>query len=438
MALGAQGAEPAKPKNPWSASASLSFKETFDSNVYIQEATPGSAGVAAARAAGLEPVQPKQESFVSTVLPRFGLDYKPSAAFNASASYAPEITYYHAESSEDYLAHRGTLNLGGKIQETTWELLNTATYIDGNDLGPTFARPGDIPAIGGIPLRDRREAFIFCNGFKLTYPVGDFFLRPVATTYFHDFQTQQRLNPSVQSALFVYENYIDRRDLNGGLDAGLKVAENTHLILGYRYGHQDQFRGPNRANSAFTDSPFDSAYHRALVGLEGTPADWVKLAVLGGPEFRDFDKSVRVSYPEFDRHEVLYWIDATVTFLPTKRDTITLLNRRFEQPAFSSHSVYEDVTYDITWRHKFDDRWTASAGFRLYIGDWQAPVNREDWIYTPSVSLAYTHDKHWNAEIAYSCDWVENKAGVAPGQTAFAAGREFTRHLVSLVARYTF
>ena len=187
--------KPAAPKSPWATSVSLALKETFDSNVYIQDTTPDPANVAAAAAAGLSAVPANQSSFVTSVLPRFGLDYKPSPAFYGSVAYAPEMTYYHSASSEDYVAQRGTLNLGGKIKEASWELLNTASYIDGNDLGPTFARGGDVPAIGGIPLRDRREAFIFRNGFKLTYPVGDFFIRPVATTYFHDFQTDQRRQP---------------------------------------------------------------------------------------------------------------------------------------------------------------------------------------------------------------------------------------------------
>lgn len=230
--------KPAALKSPWATSVSLALKETFDSNVYIQDTTPDPANVAAAAAAGLSAVSAKRSSFVTSVLPRFGLDYKPSPAFYGSVAYAPELTYYHSASSEDYVAQRGTLNLGGKLKEASWELLNTASYIDGNDLGPTFARGGDVPAIGGIPLRDRRDAFIFRNGFKLTYPIGSFLIRLVASTYFHDFQTDQRASPAPTA--WVYENYIDRQEVSGGLDVGYKVAKQTHVVLGYRYGAQDQ------------------------------------------------------------------------------------------------------------------------------------------------------------------------------------------------------
>ncbi len=65
-------------------------------------------------------------------------------------------------------------------------------------------------------------------------------------------------------------------------------------------------------------------------------------------------------------------------------------------------------------------------------------MSGEDWIYTPSAMVGYTYKK-LSAELAYSYDWVENQAGVAAGtQTAFADGREFTRHLVSLTAKYSF
>ena len=88
--------KPAAPKSPWVTSVSLALKETFDSNVYIQDTTPDPANVAAASAAGLNAASAKQGSFVTSVQPRLGLDYKPSPAFYGSVAYAPELTYYHS------------------------------------------------------------------------------------------------------------------------------------------------------------------------------------------------------------------------------------------------------------------------------------------------------------------------------------------------------
>jgi hypothetical protein len=406
--------------------ADLTLKETYDGNVYLQDKDPNPIGALA----GALPA--KKDSWVTTFTPRAGLDYKPCAGFGLAAFYAPDMVIYHNAHDEDYFAHRFGLTLSGRAEDVVWEQINAFTLIDGNHLGPFYAAPQETPAIGGIPVRDRRDAFIYRGGLKLTWTLGKFFIRPVASAYIHDFWTDQRLTAGgPPGSGLLYVNFIDRQDVNGGLDLGCKIAEKTSLILGYRYGRQDQYRGPAvlPPTPRFANSPYDSAYHRILAGVEGSPAPWLKLAVLGGPEIRDWQHGVMPA--GFDRNELIYWIDASVTLLPTKNDTIVLLNRRYEQPAFTSQSVYEDITYSVNWKHKFDDHWSANAGIQLYIGDWQAPVQREDWIYTPSVGLSYTHDNHLGAELAYSYDWVDSQVPNKPG-------REFTRHLVSLSVKYTF
>ncbi|MGD0350145.1 MAG: hypothetical protein ABSB84_07510 [Verrucomicrobiota bacterium] len=402
-------------------------KETYDDNVYIQDIKPNPANVAAAEAAGLHPVQAGKSSFVTTLLPRFTLNYKPEAEFNVTAAYAPEIALYTSAEDEDYIAHRGTLNFNGQIEDATWELLNSGTFVEGSAVGPTFARNQDVPAIGGIPLRDRREQFFFRNGFRLTLPFDKWFIRPVVASYYHDFMTHQRTSVTTN---FSYENYIDRQDVNGGVDVGYDVGKKTFLVLGYRYGQQDQ------GELLGVRSPYNSKYHRILAGVEGSPVKWLKLNVQLGPEFRRFDPGTAAG---FNRSEVLCYADASATVLPTKADTVSLRWTRFEQPAFSSQSVYEDIKYDLAWRHKFCDQFTAGAGFTVYVGDWQTPVNRNDWIYTPSVMASYTLNKHLSAELNYSCDLVQSKTTAVPGTaTEWADGREFTRNLVSLAVKYVF
>lgn len=398
--------------------ADVAVKETYDNNVFLQDTDPGVAGALPA----------KKDSWITTFSPRLALDYKPSDRFGVATSYALDMAIFHNAHSEDYFAHRFGLTLSGKAEDVVWEQANSFTLIDGNHLGPFYAAPQETPAVGGIPIRDRRDAFVYRGGFKLTWTLGKFFIRPVGSAYIHDFRTDQFLRSEVPPGLF-YVNYNDRQDVNGGLDFGYKITDKTSLVAGYRYGRQDQYRGPSVFNATvFADSPYDSAYHRVLVGVEGSLAPWLKLAVLGGPDIRDWQNVLPAG---FDRNELLYWIDAAVTLLPTKNDTVVLLNRRYEQPAFTSQSAYEDITYSVSWKHKFNDHWAANAGYQLYIGDWQAPVVREDWINTPSVGITYVHDKHLAADFGYSYDWVES-------QIPNTSGREFTRHLVWLSAKYTF
>jgi hypothetical protein len=414
----------------WKAEATV--KETYDSNVYLQDNAPTAAYVAAAQAAGFRPVQANKGSFVTTLTPKVGLDYKPGAAFNLSATYSPEIALYYSAEHEDYATHRGTLNFNGKVDQTSWEFLNAATYIQGSRQGPTFARPDDVPAIGGIPLRDRRAAFIFRNSFRLTQTVGDWFFRPVASSYVHDFKTDQRYLTAAQKAMFSYENYVDRQDVNGGLDIGYKAIKGTYLVAGYRYGRQDQLSLPG-AGGTTLNSPFGNYYHRILLGVEGSPASWLKLAVLAGPDIRRFDAGTPAG---FGRTKLLYYWDASATVLPDKNDTVTIKSTRYEQPAFSSFSMYQDIKTDLAWRHKFNEQFSTQLGFTLYVGDWEQPVNRDDWIYTPSAALDYNFNKHWSAELAGSYDWADSK--VSDAVEKYTSSHEFTRDLVSLSVKYVF
>jgi len=211
------------------------------------------------------------------------------------------------------------------------------------------------------------------------------------------------------------------------------VGKKTFLVVGYRYGRQDQLKAPSTSSGAIVSSPFGNYYHRILLGVEGSPASWLKLAVLAGPDIRRFDAGTPAG---FNRNNTLVYWDASVTVLPDKNDTVTLKSTRYEQPAFSSFSMYQDIKTDLAWRHKFNDQFSAQIGFTLYIGDWQQPVNRDDWIYTPNTTLTYNFNKHLSAEFAWSYDWVDSKvpASVEP----LTNSHEFTRHLVSLAVKYAF
>ena len=409
--LTAQTAPPAaSAKKPWTFSASIAAKEGFDSNVFLQD----------------EGDQAGRESWVTAILPSVGVAYQQSPAFKASFSYAPDVVFYHSDSSEDHVDHRAALNFGGTSGNTSWDLLNGLLWIDGSSLGPIYTttsggvtQRAEIPALGAIPVRDRRDAAIYRNSFKLTQTMGKAFLRPIINSYVHDFQTEQH---APVGAFVGYENYIDRYDVGGGLDVGYAIAAKTWLLLGYRFGYQHQ------GHLLGAPSLYSNYYNRFLVGVEGAPTEWLKLNVLAGPDVRDFPSATP---PAFNRNELLYFVDASVSLMPTKQDTVTLAARRYEQPAFVSGSMYEDIVYDLSYRHRFSAQFTAGAGFRFYGGNWQAPVNREEWIYTPSAILTYTHDKHLSGELAYSYDWVDTKV-------PSTEGREFTRHLCTLGLKYAF
>ena len=120
--------------------ADLTLKETYDDNVFILDTEPNPA---VTPPAGYTISEAKKVSLVTSVTPSLTLNYKPCAAFAATVSYAPEFTWYHSAHSEDYVAHRGAINFSGKIDDVTYDWLNSVTWIDGSHLGPVTMRPGD-------------------------------------------------------------------------------------------------------------------------------------------------------------------------------------------------------------------------------------------------------------------------------------------------------
>ena len=417
------------PSTAWQAASNLTVraeamvKQGYDSNVYLQDQQPDLTKVPRA-------VQPFTSSFFTTLTPGIFLDYKPCAAFNLAASYAPAISFYYSTPSENNIANRVLANLGGTISEVPWEIGNAVTVITGQDeglffggppLAPTTITGGNAPALGGIPARDRRDATVYRGLYRATWTSGKFFVRPVSTAYVHNFQTIQK-DSRAGMPDYGYENYVDRSEFAGGLDAGYEVAKNLRVFLGYRYGVEDQ--------GSMVGSPYqyDTTYNRPGGGIEGQPLPWLKLAIALGNDIHR--TSSYPTAPGFQRNYSKLWSDTTITFLPTAQDSIAFKFTRNTQPAFSSPSVYDDTVYDLAGRHKFSSRWAVGAGVRLYNGDWFEPVKRNDWIYTVAASLAYTHNAHWGTELAYAYDWTQS-------EIPNTSGREYTRSLVWLSVKWS-
>jgi hypothetical protein len=393
---------PSAPASAWTPSAGLSLKQAFDDNVFLQDLGP----------------KANQQSFISTVIPNLGLSYKPAGVFNASLTYAPEVNFFEADSGENFTLHRVGMSLGGKMADSSWEVTESFIAIDGSDLGPTYLQPGGAPAAGGPAVRDRRDALIERGQFRFTQGFGKWFVRPVVTGYYHDFQTKQKTTPG-------YQNFVDRSDLNGGADIGYLVAKDTSATVGYRYGVQDQSQLFPDINPTY----YDNHYQRVLFGLEGKPCDWLKLNLSMGPEFRHYTGIVASG---FDRDRINFYVDSSLTITPVKGDTVTLSVKSFEQPGFTGRSTYTDSTYDLTWRHKLTDALTIGAGFRGYNTDFVRPTaSRNDWILTTSALVSYAFNQHLSAEASYLYDSATSEVPNTPG-------REYTRNFFALGVRYIF
>ncbi len=388
----------AETQSPWAPNVSVSIKEEYDSNVFLQDMT--SLG--------------NHASMVSTIIPAVGIQYSGSGTTRLQASYAPEVAFFHSESSEDHVLHRAGLGVGGKVGTTDWDWQNTFIGIAGEDVGITFTGPGGAPAAGGPRIRDRRDAAIYRSGIKVTQPLGKVVLRPTVAAYLHDFQSELRDTAG-------YLNYVDRKELVGGVDAGAETFPGLRAFLGYRFGVQDQ------SQLLHYPEEYDNHFHRVLFTLEGTPWKWMKLGASVGPEFRQYGDKVPASFGD---HDVLkLFVDATITFTLGTADTLIVAAKQFEQPAFGGRATYEDLTYDLNWRHKFGDHLAFGVMGRAYNTEFMYPALRNDWVFSSSATISWTFNKQLQAEASFT---YEDGESTLPNTSA----RDYTREVVALGIRY--
>jgi hypothetical protein len=381
----------------------IAVSETYDDNVYLQDkgslANDGSA--------------------VTTISPSFALGWMHQGDWNTDleAKYVADFVTYHADPSETHDTHNLGLGFKGTSGVWSFDLESPVTVIDGSHTGLTFTSPGAVPAMGGIPLRDDRAQTVYKPDFKVQYTDGPWLVRPVFQGFFQDFATRQ-------SSAAGYENYDDRADMNGGLDVGYKAILNTYLTVGYRYGWQGQ--------ATLLGSPvqYSNQYNRILLGAEGQPWKWLKLAVKIGPDFHNFTDAHPA--PGFGNNDQAHlFLDTTITVMPTSSDDVCLYLKRFIQPNFCGGAIYEDITYQLTYRHTFTPKISVAVTLKDYGGDWEPPAIRTDRIYTAGVSLTYKFNDHFVGDIGYSYDY-------AVSQIPDTSGINYNRSLTSIDLRYLF
>lgn len=391
----------------WKTTVSLAARGGYDSNVFLQNSSPAPAMAGA--------VLPRVGSIVADLSASVGFEGPLTPVVKLAASYSPDAEWYLSEPGENHVTHRASLLFTAGSGHIAWSWQTSATRIDGANESPIFGCEGGATAIGGIPLRDRRDAFIGRSAFKLTYTGGPWFVRPIATAYLHNFLTRQSRVPG-------YENYIDRSEYVGGADLGRRVCAQSRVYLGYRCGRQ------NQCDLFGVESPYDWNLQRFLAGFEGTPAGWLKLNLLAGPEVR---RAAHTLPAGCDTDRTIWWLDASATLTPGSQDSIVLSARRYAQPSFASLASYIDITYECSWRHVFGQGLTASAGYKAYGGKWIAPAVRSDWILTPSAGLSYSVSPRLSLEANWSRDAATSCVPAKPG-------REYVRHLTCASGRYMF
>lgn len=282
-------------KPSWLPQLSLGVSESYDDNLL---------GVSGN---GLKP----QSSWVTKVSPSIGFDFAPLLTPEASIqkwwlNYTPEFAVYHEAPAESYDAHKVGSGIKGSAGGFSYSLDNNFLYNDGSKIAPTFALNQSGAAseydkyrdvFGSAMERERRNQVQERENAVLQYDWYHVFVR--AADSFLDYNLDTAWHNSKFAPYVGYQNYVDRSDVNGGMDLGYKMAPNLALTLGYRYGSQFQQQFPT---SVTTDSHYSSStYQRILLGVEGQPITWLNVKMAAGPDFRDYNTHGACARPAPDQ-----------------------------------------------------------------------------------------------------------------------------------------
>jgi hypothetical protein len=411
-------------KPAWLTDLSVGLKETYDDNVFASGVDPKYLPAGYTVPAGSVAALEDQSSWVTTVSPKVGVNFAPLINDEEvlpilSLIYAPDFVIYHDQHSESYDAHRFITAVKLKDGAFKFALNNTFTYVDGSQFGPDY--PGALfNAYMNSSVRDRREQIQDCASLSFEYDWHDYFIRPVASLTYYDMMTAL-LNVTG------YQNYVDRYDVNGGLDLGYQLRPDLAVTLGYRMGYQYQELLPFLPYDASSD------YNRVLVGIEGKPWRWLDVKIQAGPDFRNYlGNNADSIVPVNDPHPVKYYGEALIMATLTSKDTVTFKYKQWQWVSSIGKVPYYDSSFDLNYHRKLTEKLGFDLGGKAMSSDYTvgnlAACHRNDLDYCVSIGLGYAVNPHVNVNVAYTLELGRNGVdGLANEQT-----REYERNLVTL------
>ncbi|MEO5366569.1 MAG: hypothetical protein H7831_09490 [Magnetococcus sp. WYHC-3] len=438
-------------KPAWLTEVSISIREGYDNNIYGSGVDsvyyPGSftgpidGSVTATKEHG---------SFFNSITPKVAIDLaklldKESILKTLAFGYAPEFVTYHDAPSENYIAHRLTSTIAAKCDNLSFLLDEAFTFIDGDKYAPTY--PGGYYSVYGYaPLRERREQWQDRTTATLTYDQESWFMRATGSLLAYNLKTVQMAVPTANAS---YLNFVDRYDINGGVDFGYKIATNLAVTVGYRVGHQYQEELSNAIDPY--DQTASSDYQRLLLGVEGSPVKWLKMKVQAGPDFRDYNDNA----PVRDSNPIAFYGEGSLTATPSKDDTIALNCRRWRWIGSTGKAPADESSYELSYKRQINSQWSSKLGFRAQSADYScgeswsagnhaqatAPTNfRNDWAYVLSAGVQYDVSSSLSLDVAYAATMGRNaqdRADLAASQLPTST-RQFNNQVVSMGAKYKF
>jgi hypothetical protein len=399
----------------WLSAASLSVKEGYDSNIY---------GVSN-NLAGHPPIANVSSGFTTlSASVMFDLlaatDPGHASLLNTlTLAYSADYTEYEAASREDNLRNTFTLDAAGKNGPWSFSIDNPLLYVDGSREDAFFNYYNNL---GYGAVRERRNQIQERNTSFLRYDASAWFIRAVDSATYYNLLIDEH---DPVGAYKGYANWVNRDDVNAGLDLGFKLAPDFALVAGWRLGSQTQ------AHTYYSLLASDSTYNRALLGFEGRPLSWLHAQLLSGPDIRRYSNAAHLGLTG-ERHTWFY-LKGQLAATLTPADTLTASARVWH--FVSSAGVYsiQETIENLTYKHDFSNALSASVGLGELGHRYDTPTVRDDWTTSVPVNVTYAFTRDLSVSADYSAT-----SGHSHYPVAVTPGQSFEDNVISLALKASF
>ncbi len=339
---------------------------------------------------------------------------KISAKFPTGVSfvYAPTVSTYWDESKEDNVKHVLSAVWIKKLDALSMNTAIEFALVDGDGRGVNYGAYGS--AFSTASPRERRDQWQNKSDLALRYDTVAGFVRGVGKLQYWDMLT----------AAAGTANYVDRYDIQGGLDFGRSFTKGgPEYYLGYRNGYQFQdndFNSVSRKNAS-------NHYDRYLVGVEGKLRTDLKLNAQAGWAIHSYAESALV-YAGTHREEGLY-TDVALTWTVNPNDELQFKTAQCRTVSSTGTNSFLSSLYQVAWKHLINKQWSTNLTGRLSEAEY-SPAARDDFDYAAILGVTYNVTANLSGTFTLSQNLGLNNHNAISGATE--KDREFEREFVSL------
>ncbi len=384
----------------WLSAASLSVKEGYDTSIFgVSDNLAGHRAIANVSSGFTTLSASVTLDLLATAGPQNGGFLK-----TLTLTYSADYTQYAAAAREDNLRNTLALETAGKSGPWSFSLDNPLLYVDGSREDEFFNLYNNL---GYGAVRERRNQIQERNTSFLRYDATDWFIRAVDSASYYNLLIDEH---DPVGAYKGYANWVNRDDVNAGIDLGLKVASDFAFLAGWRLGSQTQ------AHYYFSAVGDDSTYNRALLGFEGRPLSWLQAQLLTGPDFRRYSDAAHLGLTG-DRHTWFY-LKGQLAATLTPADTLTASERVWHFVSSAGVSSIQETQENLTYKHSFSRQLSASVGLSELGHRYDTPTVRDDWTTSVPVDVTYALTRNLSVSADYSATSGHSHypAAVTPGQ----------------------